>query len=112
MSSAILLFHPVWISVEHLTGTLAKQYSKDLRAHDRKMLKWLRMKTGMDRNKLTAAYFQEKWWDADEILKATRPGWVRMIANIRGVDDPFTYQIDNNAWNYDNNLGNPYEISN
>lgn len=97
LENAKLLFHPVRIGLfmTVLTQRDAERLHREMLVIDEALKATLLESMGMDEAVFTKAFYEEKWWSAKELQKATVEGWLTIVEDVRGIDKKlFSYQED------------------
>lgn len=92
-----LLFHPAKIMIPGFMGVAiredeAKKIYDQLHALDEELIAHLLETTGMDEKLLREAFFDEKFWDAEDLAKECRSDYLHVVDDVRGIPSP--YKLD------------------
>jgi ATP-dependent Clp protease protease subunit len=91
LKSTQLLFHPVRVILGNMpvTAPVAAEIAADLNKYDKELKDQLLRELELDKEVMTKAYYDERWWSAKELQAASKDGWLIVVDDIKGTSDVF-----------------------
>lgn len=87
LANTQLLFHPARIGLFGVyTAEEFELMHKELKKIDNRLQDFLLRELEIDKEVMLKAYYDEKWWEAEELQKATRKGWLNIVDDVVGID--------------------------
>lgn len=93
LSSALFLFHPSRVMLQQgsMRADEASETAINLAEEDTRTIKRLQEKMHMDEAIFLAAFDKEKLWRAEDLQQACARGYLTIVTDIVGIDNPFSF---------------------